>query len=191
MAAPGRLSPCPTATRTTTQLSDNIDGSPATERLTFTLDGDAHEIDLNADHARQLRASLDVFIQHARRTGAQTIGHRDNCKRTTLAPDHRIIRSWARTHGHRVTATGRISPTLLRAYQAAQLTPAELSPRRQAPPTRPPRPPAPTGKGPRACEELTGRWQAASDETGDEISRPRASDAVIDTTAGGRDPWST
>ncbi|MBB2903091.1 hypothetical protein FHR75_003933 [Kineococcus radiotolerans] len=107
------------ATRTTTQLTDDIDGSPATERIVFTLDGDAYEIDLNADHACQLRASLDVFIQHARRTGAQTIGHRDNYKRTTLAPDHRIIRSWARTHGHPVTATGRISPTLLRAYQAA------------------------------------------------------------------------
>ena len=105
--------------RTTTQLTDDIDGSPASERIVFTLDSDAYETDLNADHARQLRASLDMFIQHARRTGAQTIGHRDNYKRTTLTPDHRLIRSWARTHGHPITATGRISPTLLRAYHDA------------------------------------------------------------------------
>ena len=105
--------------RTTTQLTDDIDGSPATERIVFTLDGDAYEIDLNADHARQLRPGLNVFIQHARRTGAQTIGHRDNYKRTTLAPNHRIIRSWAQNNGHPVTATGRISPTLLRAYHDA------------------------------------------------------------------------
>ena len=107
------------ATRTTTQLTDDLDSSPATQRILFALDGDAYDIDLNTDHARQLRASLDLFIQHARRTGAQTIGHRDNYKRTTLTPDHRIIRSWARTHGHPITATGRISPTLLRAYHDA------------------------------------------------------------------------
>ena len=108
------------ATRTTTQLTDDLDDtSPATERIVFTLDDVSYEIDLSTDHARQLRASLDLFIQHARRTGAQTIGHRDNYKRTTLTPDHRIIRSWARTHGHPITATGRISPTLLRAYHDA------------------------------------------------------------------------
>ncbi|MBB2903273.1 hypothetical protein FHR75_004115 [Kineococcus radiotolerans] len=60
-----------------------------------------------------------MFIQHARRTGGQTVGHRDNDRRTTLAPDHRFIRSWARTHGHTITATGRISPALLRAYHDA------------------------------------------------------------------------
>ena len=108
------------ATRTITQLTDDIDGtSSATERVAFPLGGDAYEIDLSSDHARQLRASLDVFIQHARHTGDQAVWHRDNDKRTTLTPDHRIIRSWARTHGHPVTATGRISPTVLRAYHNA------------------------------------------------------------------------
>jgi hypothetical protein len=108
------------ATRTTTELTDDVDGtSPATERIVFALDGDAYEIDLSTDHARQLRAGLDVFIQHARRTGGQTIGHRDNYKRTILTPDHRIVRSWTRPHGHPVTATGRISPTVLRAYHDA------------------------------------------------------------------------
>ena len=107
------------ATRTITQLTDDIDGtSSAIERVAFTLGGDAYEIDLTGDHARQLRASLDVFIQHARHTGGQAVWHRDNDKRTTLTPDHRI-HAWARTHGHAVTATGRISPTVLRAYRDA------------------------------------------------------------------------
>jgi hypothetical protein len=108
------------ATRTTTQLTDDVDGtSPATERIVFTLEGASYEIDLSSEHARQLRAGLDVFIQHARRTGKQTVGHRDNYKRTTLTPDHRIIRTWARDNGDSVPATGRISPTVLRAYQDA------------------------------------------------------------------------
>jgi hypothetical protein len=108
------------ATRTTTHFTDDVDGtSPATERIVFTLEGASYEIDLSTDHARQLRAGLDLFIQHARCTGKQTVGHRDNYKRTTLTPDHRIIRSWALTHGHTVPASGRISPTVLRAYQAA------------------------------------------------------------------------
>lgn len=46
-------------------------------------------------------------------------GYRDNCKRMTLAPDHRVIRSWARTPSRPVTATVQISPTVVRAYHAA------------------------------------------------------------------------
>ena len=108
------------ATRTITELTDDVDGtSPAAERIVFGLEGATYEIDLSSDHAHQLRAGLDVFIQHARRTGAQRIGHRDNYKRTTLTPDHRIIRAWARAHGYSVTASGRISPTVLRAYHDA------------------------------------------------------------------------
>jgi hypothetical protein len=67
--------------------------SPATDRIVFTLEGASHEIDLSTDHTRQLP--------------------------TTLMPDHRIIRRWALTHGHTVPATGRISPTVLHAHQAA------------------------------------------------------------------------
>jgi hypothetical protein len=108
------------ATRTTTQLIDNVDGtSPATERIVFTLEGASYEIDLSTDHAHQLRAGLDVFIQHARRTGKQTVGHLDNYKRTTLTSDHRIIRALAPDNGHSVSPTGRISPTVLRAYHDA------------------------------------------------------------------------
>jgi hypothetical protein len=107
-------------TRTTTQLIDDVDGtSPAAERIVFTLDDVSYEIDLSTEHAHRLRAGLDVFIQHARRTGKQTVGHRDNYRRTTLTPDHRIIRAWALDNGHSVPASGRISPTVLRAYQAA------------------------------------------------------------------------
>jgi hypothetical protein len=108
------------ATRTTTHVIDDVDGtSPATERIVFTLEGASYEIDLSADHARQLRAGLDVFIQHARRTGKQTVGHLDNYKRTTLTPDHRIIRAWAEENGHPVPASGRISATVLRSYEDA------------------------------------------------------------------------
>jgi hypothetical protein len=109
------------ATRTTMQLIDDVDGmSNATERIVFTLEGATYEIDLSTDHAHRLRAGLDVFIQHARRTGKQTVGHRDNFRRTTLTPDHRIIRAWALDDGHPVPASGRISPAVLRAYQAAR-----------------------------------------------------------------------
>jgi hypothetical protein len=108
------------ATCTTTQLIDDVGGtSPATERIVFTLDDTTYKIDLSTDHAHQLRAGLDVSIQHARRTGAQTIGHRDNYRRTTLTPDHRIIRAWALENGHSVPASGRISATVLRAYHDA------------------------------------------------------------------------
>jgi hypothetical protein len=107
------------ATRTATHFTDDVDGtSPATDRIVFTLEGVSYEIDLSTDHAHQLRTGLGLFIQHARRTGKQAVGHLDNYERTTFTPDHRIIRAWAPTHGHSVPASGGICPTVLRAHQA-------------------------------------------------------------------------
>ncbi|WP_380161723.1 histone-like nucleoid-structuring protein Lsr2 [Kineococcus sp. R86509] len=85
--------------------------------MTITpLPGKAHyEIDLSTEHAHQLRVGLDVFIQHARRTGKRTVGHRDDYRRTTLTPDHHIVFAWTLDDGHPVPATVRISPAVLRA----------------------------------------------------------------------------
>ena len=44
-------------------LEDDLDGSPATETVSFGLDGKSYEIDLSDDNAAKLRDSLAVFVR--------------------------------------------------------------------------------------------------------------------------------
>jgi hypothetical protein len=62
------------ATRTTTSLVDDLDGSTAEETVPFGLDGVDYEIDLSADHAEILREVLARYAASARRTGGRRAG---------------------------------------------------------------------------------------------------------------------
>ena len=48
---------------------DDIDGSEAAGTVRFGLDGADYEIDLNAEHTKQLHTALRTYIDHARKTG--------------------------------------------------------------------------------------------------------------------------
>ena len=60
------------AQRTHTLLTDDVDGGEAAETVRFALDGVEYEIDLNEQHARELRESLTVFVEAARRVGGRS-----------------------------------------------------------------------------------------------------------------------
>lgn len=47
------------AQKTVVILSDDIDGSEASEIINFALDGSEYEIDLNNDHANEPRKALE------------------------------------------------------------------------------------------------------------------------------------
>src|SRR3954462_1148884 len=57
-------------------LEDDLDGSEATETVSFALDGTSYEIDLNDDNAAKLRDALAVYVGHARKVsgGARRSG---------------------------------------------------------------------------------------------------------------------
>ncbi len=95
-------------------LIDDIDGSPADETVTFSLDGAHFEIDLASRRAAELRAELAPWIASARRANARSTraARRDS-------GDVQAIRAWARSHGHAVNERGRISAELRAAYEAA------------------------------------------------------------------------
>ena len=57
------------AQKVQTILIDDLDGSQADSTVRFGLDGTDYEIDLNADHAHQLRDALVRYVNAARRTG--------------------------------------------------------------------------------------------------------------------------
>ncbi len=97
-------------------VEDDVDGSPADETVTFGLDGVTYEIDLNKDHAAELRDGLAVWIGHAQRTGGRRAVKASTGGRSSEAGD---VRAWARSKGLEVNDRGRISAEVQAAYDKA------------------------------------------------------------------------
>jgi hypothetical protein len=112
------------ATETITRLIDDLDGGTAERTVTFSWDGRSYEIDLTKknlaafekvmkpylDAARSASPPSRTYRRRAAPRGASTGGGR----RDDLA----VIREWARAHGHEVSDRGRVSATILKAYEA-------------------------------------------------------------------------
>ena len=58
-------------------LEDDLDGSDATQTVSFGLDGTSYEIDLNDKNANALRDALAKYVGHGRKvTGSRRGGRR-------------------------------------------------------------------------------------------------------------------
>ncbi|MEI5675979.1 MULTISPECIES: histone-like nucleoid-structuring protein Lsr2 [unclassified Nocardioides] len=101
-------------------LEDDLDGSEASETVTFGLDGTNYEIDLNDKHAAALRDALATYVGHGRKVGsAPRRGRKAAAPSATSGPSAREIRDWARENGHDVPDRGRVSSEVREAYDAA------------------------------------------------------------------------
>ena len=108
---------------------DDLDGSDAAGTVSFGLDGRSYEIDLSDDNATKLRDSLAVFVGVARKSGRSATTGIRHAQKMTTSSDRRpqpldreqtaAIRAWARQNGYPVAARGRISKTVVDAFQAA------------------------------------------------------------------------
>jgi hypothetical protein len=100
-------------------LVDDLDGSEAVETISFGIDGQGYEIDLNAEHAKALRENLADYIEVARRIRA---GKQPAAKPTRKPQSSRdestAIREWARARGHEIADRGRIPGKIVEAYRA-------------------------------------------------------------------------
>ena len=100
-------------------LVDDLDGSDATETVSFGLDGTTYEIDLNDKNAAALREALSGYIGHARKVTAAR-GRRSRAARTTTSgPSARELRDWARSNGFEVSDRGRVPAEVREAFEAA------------------------------------------------------------------------
>jgi hypothetical protein len=104
-------------------LVDDIDGSEATQTVTFGIDGASYEIDLNDEHAAQLREALAAYIGHARKVarGGGRRSSRSSSASSSSAggASAKEIREWAKSNGHAVPERGRIPAEVREAYESA------------------------------------------------------------------------
>ncbi|WP_285250236.1 Lsr2 family protein [Pseudarthrobacter sp. fls2-241-R2A-168] len=104
--------------RTVTILEDDLDGSEASESVSFSLDGAEYEIDLNNDHANELRSALERFTNAGRKVSGGR-GRPAGRKSSGSGVDTKAVRLWALDNGFKVNTRGRIQQDILEKYQAA------------------------------------------------------------------------
>jgi hypothetical protein len=103
------------------KLVDDIDGGVADETLKFGVDGINYEIDVNAEHAEELRASLAKFILTARRVGRRGV---TSSRARAAAPGrsdrarNQAIREWAKRRGIALSGRGRIPRSIAEQFEA-------------------------------------------------------------------------
>ncbi|QQM67181.1 histone-like nucleoid-structuring protein Lsr2 [Actinomyces weissii] len=108
------------ARKTIQMLVDDIDGSEATQTVTFGLDGATYEIDLNDEHAAALRESMEEWVAKAHRVAGRASRRRGAAGRSSASSsENQKIRDWARENGIEVSDRGRISAEIREAYAAA------------------------------------------------------------------------
>lgn len=105
------------AKKTVVILEDDIDGSEASENVSFALDGTEYAIDLNEAHANELREALGRYTAAARKIsgGRGRPARRSN----SSGVDAKAIRLWAIDQGLQVNTRGRIQADIVEKYQAA------------------------------------------------------------------------
>lgn len=111
----------------TTIITDDLTGEAlqqeAAHTVRFALDGTHYEIDLSDKNATSLRADLSAWVNHARsvtRARASRSPRSNSSQATAGAREQNAaIREWARTQGHKISDRGRISATIVTAFNAA------------------------------------------------------------------------
>ena len=101
-------------------LVDDLDGTEATETVSFGLDGTTYEIDLNDANAASLREALSGYVGHARKvTGGGRRTRRSSGGSASSSSNTKDVREWAKSQGMEVSERGRISADVQQAYDAA------------------------------------------------------------------------
>lgn len=100
-----------------TSLIDDLDGSPAQETVRFGFDGASYEIDLNDNHANELRIALATYVAAARKV--TTARGRRGRALSDAGPTTAQVRAWARKQGILVNGRGAIQAGIMEKYLAS------------------------------------------------------------------------
>jgi hypothetical protein len=115
------------AQRVQVELVDDLNGEVAQETVRFGVDGTEYEIDLTTENAEKLRSTLSEYTDKAResrkaRAGRKGQGGQQSTSASTTKSkreDTQAIRQWAQDNGHNPNSRGRITQSIIDAYNEA------------------------------------------------------------------------
>ena len=107
------------AQKTIVTLEDDIDGGPADETVSFSLDGASYEIDLTSKNAAKLRDAFAPYVGAARKAGRAGAGA---ARRPRRGGNEQVaeIRAWAKSKGLKVSERGRVAADVVAKWEAAK-----------------------------------------------------------------------
>ena len=107
------------SSRTVVELTDDIDGSPADETVTFTIQGSTYEIDLSKKNLDKLVKTMEPYTTHGRKSGGRRSGTGRSTSKGSDRNQLKAMREWGSANGYKVSNRGRVSAELQNAYHAA------------------------------------------------------------------------
>lgn len=121
------------STHTTVTILDDLDQTPGATTVSFAINGQTYEIDLNDKNQKALEDALDPFIAVARRAPRQTTTakpthgsagvSRGPSLATTKGYQVEEIRAWAKAQGMDVSERGRVANAIVEKYDEAMTKP--------------------------------------------------------------------
>lgn len=103
----------------TIELIDDVDGSPATTTIEFSVGGAHYTIDLSDENAAKFQDALAPYVANGRRASSRKQRKPrsavDRAKRQNAAE----IRAWGIEKGYLKSTRGRLGKTVIDAYEAA------------------------------------------------------------------------
>ena len=109
------------AQRVHRQLVDDVSGEEAEETVRFSLDGIDYEIDLTQQNADTLRAVLSGYVGKARTAGpGRPASSPKASSNASSRKETQQIRRWAQDSGYNPSARGRITTSIIDAYNESR-----------------------------------------------------------------------
>jgi len=108
------------AQKVQTLFIDDLDGSEAEGSVQFGLDGTDYEIDLNSEHAEELRAALGRYVAAARRVSGsgRPPGRSGRRNGGSSDVDTKHVRAWAKEQGIELKDRGRVPVSVVARFRA-------------------------------------------------------------------------
>ena len=103
---------------TTTEYTDDIDGSKAEGTVSFAFEGTTYEIDLSKSNVRAFEKAMALYVGHARKVRATRTKATSRGKANGKT-DLSAVREWATANGYDVAPRGRVATEVLEAFDAA------------------------------------------------------------------------
>jgi hypothetical protein len=107
------------ASRVVVEFTDDLNGKPADETVTFGLDGLSYEIDLTSKNAAALRKAFQPWQESARREAGSKRGGKRAGGAAKAGVDTKAVRAWAASNGIELSPRGRLPKDVVEQFHAA------------------------------------------------------------------------